>query len=320
MLKYALKRLLRSLLTLFIIVTIVFCILRLMPIEGYFNEFDKMTSAQIRVGLEKLGLNKPLPRQLVDFYRQLLKGDLGVSNKYRVNYPVTKIIAGKILLSMKLGLSAIAIALATGLPLGILMARSSRTKNKLWDRLGMLFVVIIQAVPAAVYHLFILMYGTGFLRNFFHMPTLFNEAKPLTWILPVFSLSLASISYYALWLRRYMVDESNKDYVQLARAKGVPASEISRRHIFRNAIVPIIQYIPTSIVLTLTGSIYVESLYSVPGMGGLLVDVIKRQDNTMVQALVLIYAVISILGLLFGDILMALVDPRISLGGKKEAR
>lgn len=100
----------------------------------------------------------------------------------------------------------------------------------------------------------------------------------------------------------------------------MPAARISRNHVFRNAVVPLVQYIPNSILFTLMGSLYVESLYSIPGMGGLLVQVIKLQDNTMVQALVLIYAAVSVLGLLFGDILMALVDPRISFTGKEGAR
>ena len=89
---------------------------------------------------------------------------------------------------------------------------------------------------------------------------------------------------------------------------------------FRNVIVLLVQYIPNSILFTLMGSLYVESLYSIPGMGGLLVQVIKLQDNTMVQALVLIYASVSVLGLLFGDLLMALVDPRISFTAKEGAR
>ena len=149
---------------------------------------------------------------------------------------------------------------------------------------------------------------------------LFDAANPKSYILPVISLSIGNIAYYAMWLRRYMVDESNKDYIRLARAKGVPNSKISFRHVFRNAFVPLVQYIPNSILFTLMGSLYVESLYSVPGMGGLLVTAIKRQDNTLVQALVLIYAVISILGLLFGDILMGIVDPRISFAKKEGSR
>ena len=101
---------------------------------------------------------------------------------------------------------------------------------------------------------------------------------------------------------------------------GVPEGKISRVHIFRNAFVPLVQYIPNSILFTLMGSLYVESLYSIPGMGGLLVQVIKIQDNTMVQALVVIYAAISVVGLLLGDVLMALVDPRISFTKKEGSR
>ena len=133
-------------------------------------------------------------------------------------------------------------------------------------------------------------------------------------------MSLGNIAYYAMWLRRYMVDENNKDYVKLARAKGVNESKITMRHVFRNAFVPMIQYIPTSLMYTVCGSIYIESLYSIPGMGGLPVDVISRQDNPMVQAIVMIYSCIGIVGLILGDMLMVLVDPRISLHGKGDAR
>ena len=136
----------------------------------------------------------------------------------------------------------------------------------------------------------------------------------------MFSLSIGSIVYYAMWLRRYMVDEANKDYIRLARAKGVPEGKISRVHVFRNAFVPLIQYIPNSILFTLMGSLYVESLYSIPGMGGLLVQVIKIQDNTMVEALVVIYSALSVVGLLLGDIMMAIFDPRISFTTKEGSR
>ncbi len=100
----------------------------------------------------------------------------------------------------------------------------------------------------------------------------------------------------------------------------MPGGRISRSHVFRNAVVPLVQYIPGSILSTLMGSLYVESLYSVPGMGGLLVTAIQIHDNTLVQALVVIYAILSIAGLLLGDLLMAVVDPRISLIGKEGAR
>ena len=149
---------------------------------------------------------------------------------------------------------------------------------------------------------------------------LFSRDDWRTWILPVFSMSLGNIAYYAMWLRRYMVDEMNKDYVKLARAKGLSNMKITVGHVFRNAFVPMIQYIPTSLMFTVCGSIYIESLYSVPGMGGLLVDVINRQDNPMVQAIVMIYSCVGIIGLLLGDLLMAMIDPRITFGDKEDAR
>lgn len=315
MIQYALKRLARSALTLLLIVMIVFSLLRLMPVEGYFQNYEKMSDAAIHNGLRQMGLLDPLPVQMMHFFQKLLKGDLGVSNIYRMNVPITQIVAEKAPVSMMMGGIALCISLLVGLPMGAAMARG---KGKIFDKIGTGFVVLVQAVPSAVYYLVIQLYGTQIpgLR----LPMLFRMDNPASWILPTLSLSIGNIAYYAMWLRRFMVDESNKDYVMLARAKGVSSKGIMRGHIFRNAFVPLVQYLPTSFLLTLLGSIYVESLYSVPGMGGLLVDVIQRQDNTVVQALVLIYSAISIVGLLIGDILMALIDPRISLGKKEGAR
>ena len=317
MARYILKRILRSMITMLIIIMVVFSLLRFMPIEGYFENFDKMSETQIEVRLTQLGLKDPLHVQLWNFLKQLASGDLGTSNIYRRGVSINEIVAEKIPISLRLGLISLAIALALGLPLGVLMARSTRTRWKLWDKLGTVFIVVIQAVPAAAYHILIQFAGS---QGPLKLPMLFSQGNLTSYILPIFSLSIGNIAYYAMWLRRYMVDESNKDYIRLARAKGLPGSAISRRHVFRNAMVPLIQYIPNSILFTLMGSLYVESLYSIPGMGGLLVTVIKRQDNTMVQALVLIYAAISILGLLFGDILMAVLDPRISFTRKEGSR
>jgi oligopeptide transport system permease protein len=190
--------------------------------------------------------------------------------------------------------------------MGIAMARS---KGKWADKLGTAFIIFIQAAPSAVYFLFIQMYFTGL----FNLPMLYDSEKPVTWILPIVCLSLPSIASYGMWMRRYMVDQMNQDYVKLAKAKGVPERKIMTSHIFRNAVVPMVQTIPGSLLLTIMGSLYVESIFSVPGMGGLLINVIQRQDNTMVQALVLIFASLGIIGLFLGDLMMVIVDPRISL-------
>ena len=313
MFKYLAKRILRSLLTLAIIITIVFILVRQMPIEGYFENFDKLTEEQIQVGLKNMGLLDPMPVQIVNFFKDLLHGDLGLSRRYRANVPVVDILRTKIPVSMKLGSLSILVSLLAGLPLGMAMARN---KGKWIDKLGTLFIVFIQAVPAAVYFLFIQLYGSTMLK----VPLLFDASRPLCWVLPAISMSLGNIAYYAMWLRRYMVDESTKDYVRLASAKGVSQNKIMIRHIFRNAFVPMVQYLPTSFLNTVIGSIYIESLYSIPGMGGLLVDVIKKNDNNMVQAIVLLYATVGVIGLLLGDIMMTLIDPRISLKNKGGVR
>lgn len=313
MLVYSLKRLGRALITLVILITIVFILVRAMPEEGYFSNYEKMSPQQIEVGLRKMGLKDPLYVQVGKFIYNALRGDLGISYRYRINAKITDIISSKIGISMKVGLISMVISLPLGMALGILMARS---KDGIADKLGNAYIVFIQAVPNAVYFIFIQLYGS----DLFRVSMLYKETEWTSLILPVISLALPSISSYAMWLRRYMVDETNKDYIKLARAKGVPNSTIWFRHVFRNSVVPMVNLIPGSILLTISGSIYVESLYSIPGMGGLLVDVIKRQDNNMVLALVVIFAVMSILGLLLGDLLMAVVDPRISFTKKEGSR
>ena len=313
MLVYSLKRLGRALITLVILITIVFILVRAMPEEGYFSNYEKMSPQQIEVGLRKMGLKDPLYVQVGKFIYNALHGDLGTSYRYRINAKITDIISSKIGISMKVGLISMVVSLPLGMALGILMARS---KGGFADKLGNAYIVFIQAVPNAVYFIFIQLYGS----DLFGVSMLYKETEWTSLILPVISLALPSISSYAMWLRRYMVDETNKDYIKLARAKGVPNSTIWFRHVFRNSVVPMVNLIPGSILLTISGSIYVESLYSIPGMGGLLVDVIKRQDNNMVLALVVIFAVMSILGLLLGDLLMAVVDPRISFTKKEGLR
>ncbi len=314
MLRYVTRRFLSALLSLFIIITTMFCLLRLMPIEGYLGaNWEKMSEEVIAAKLAAKGLDKPVIVQLFNFYKDLLHGDLGRSWIYRENVEITKIIQPKIKVSAKMGVMAMALSLLVGIPLGAAMARS---KGKWPDKLGTGFIILIQAVPSAVYFLFIQMYatkGTG-------IPMLYDSAVPLSWVLPIISLALPSIASYGMWMRRYMVDQMNQDYVKLARAKGVSNHRITMRHVFRNAFVPMVQTIPGSLLFTIMGSLYVESIYSVPGMGGLLINVIQRQDNTMVQALILIFASVGVVGLFLGDVLMVMVDPRISLTRGEDKR
>lgn len=295
MVKYLFKRLSQSVFTLFVIITVVFMLLRLMPEEGYLgSNADKMSEIQKETILTNLGLRDPMPVQIGNFYKDLAKGEFGKSITYRPDVKVSKILKDKIPYSLYFGLGSIIISLVVGISLGIMMAKS---KNSILDKLGNGYIVFINAVPAAIYYLVIQLYVTDVCK----LPMLFDKSNPVSWILPLISMSLGNIAAYAMWMRRYMVDEMNSDYVKLARAKGVSEKNIMVHHVLRNAFVPMAQYLPASILYTIAGSIYIESLYSIPGMGGLLVEAIQRQDNPLVQGLVIIYSSLGILGLVLGD-------------------
>lgn len=314
MLKYMVQRFLQSLLTLFVVVTVVFILMRFMPIEGFLGpRYEKMDPEQQEAILRGMGLLDPMHIQLKNFYAQLLRGDLGESTIFRPNVPVLEIIAPKIPYSLFLGWASLTLSITFGFALGVFMARY---KSTFLDRLGTMYIVIINAVPSAVYYLFLQLYG----REWVNLPMLFDPDNPQSWILPIVSMALGGIAGNAMWMRRYMVDELNKDYIRLARAKGMRNSAVMFKHVMRNAMIPMVHGIPTSILLVMVGSLYIESLYSIPGMGGLLIQAIQRQDTPLVQALVLMFSAFSIFGLFMGDLLMAALDPRIKLGSKEASR
>ena len=314
MTRYILRRLVGGTLSLFIIVTVIFILLRLMPMEGYFGaQYDKLSPETRASLLAEKGLDKPVIVQLFNFYKGLFHGDLGTSWIYRAKYPIAKILQNKIPVSLKLGLISMVVSLVIGIPMGAMMARS---KDKFGDKIGTGFIAIIEALPAAVLLLFVQLYFS----NWYKLPLLYDKNNWISIILPVFSISLLSISTYAMWMRRYMIDNINMDYVKLAIAKGASSRRVMFLHVFKNAFVPMAQFLPVSLLSTIIGSIYVEHLFSIPGTGGLLIEVIQRQDNTVVQALVILYSSIGIIGMVLGDIFMALLDPRISFSKKEDGR
>ena len=313
MLLYIVKRVLRSFLSVLIITCAVFILLRMLPVEGYFGgRYDLLTPEQRQIELYRMGLLDPMHVQLANFLRPLLtEFDLGTSARIRVNVPVTTVIADRVPISLQFSLIAVLIGIPTGMALGVLMSRKGG-----WDKFGTGYIAIINAVPAPVYMILIQLYGTQLLG----VPLTFNFQNPMTRVLPIFTLSLPIIAAHAMWTRRFMVDETNKDYIMLAKIKNVPSSTIFFKHIFRNAVVPMVNLIPISIIGTIWGSIIIERLYSIPGMGGLLIDSILARDNALTQGLVIIFATLGILGLLLGDLLLTVVDPRIRLHSKGAAR
>ena len=214
--------------------------------------------------------------------------------------------------SFIMGLLAMGLAYLLGLPIGVLMARR---KDKLADKLGMIYIIFIIAVPSLAYIYLFRYIGT----TLFNLPSVFTTYGPgdvRSWILPVISLALPSIANLMLWTRRYVVDQMSADYVKFAKAKGLNQREIFNGHIFKNAVIPIAQGIPTSLAGCITGAIITEAIYSVGGMGKMLPSAIKQYNNVMIVALAFLFSTVSVLSVLAGDIVLTKVDPRISLSEK----
>ncbi len=306
--KYILKRTLNSILTVMIVFVAVFMLLRLMPLSGYFPpEMIKETDEATRMTyLRNQGLlDHPLV-QLGRFVANLFKGDLGRSLTVYPKVPISTLLAEKIRVTAAFGFSSMILGMVLGLSLGMLMVRF---KDRWGDHLGTGYILMVRAIPSLIYLFFIQVWVSLWLN----LPMVFDKDIPSSWILPVICLSLGSIAWYALWLRRFMVDEENKDYVKFAMVKGFSKKEVWKRHIFKNAIIPLVIYLPSDLLFIISGSLVIETLYVIPGTGGLLTTAIEKQDNNLVQVIVLMYAVLSVLGVFLGDLLIAAVDPRITL-------
>ncbi len=212
--------------------------------------------------------------------------------------------------SFVIGIISVVMSYLLGVPLGILMARK---KGKLLDKLGTVYIIFIIAVPSLAYIFLFKAIGGSF-----GLPTTFNmdSASKLMYVLPIVSLALPSIANLMKWLRRYMIDQQNSDYVKFARSGGLTEGEIFTKHILKNAIIPIVHGIPASVLSALTGAIITERVYVVPGAGNLLTEAINKYDNGVIVGVTLFYAVLSVLSIILGDIFMAMVDPRISFTSK----
>ncbi|MBQ7491882.1 MAG: ABC transporter permease [Clostridia bacterium] len=306
--KYILSRILRSLITVAIVFVAVFMLLRLMPLSGYFpQEILKETDEATRMTyLRNQGLLDHPLLQLWRFLQRLFQGDLGRSLTVYPKVPISTLLKEKIPVTAAFGFASMVTGIVLGIALGLLMVRY---KDKWGDRAGTVYILLVRAIPSLIYLFFIQVW----VSKWFHLPLVFYKNRPSSWILPTICLSLGSIAYYALWLRRFMVDEENRDYVKFAQVKGLSKKEVLRRHVFKNAVIPLTVYIPTDLLFIISGSLIIETLYAIPGTGGLLTSAIKAQDNNLVQVIVLMYAVLSVVGVFLGDLLVAFVDPRIKL-------
>ena len=216
--------------------------------------------------------------------------------------------------SFVIGIFSLILTYLFGIPLGIHVARR---KDKLADKIGNAYIIFIMAVPSLCYIFLFAAIGT----TIFHLPYKFanapKDAKWIAYILPTISLALPSIGGLMKWVRRYMIDQMNSDYVKFARAEGMSEKEIYRIHISRNAMVYIVHGIPGSILFAMTGAILTERVYGVTGVGNLLTKAITSHDNGVIVASVMFYTGLSLLSVLLGDLLLAKYDPRISLSSER---
>ncbi|WP_225046527.1 ABC transporter permease [Lacticaseibacillus kribbianus] len=211
--------------------------------------------------------------------------------------------------SFKAGMVALVIQYLIAIPMAILMARY---KGRLFDRIGTGIVTAFIAIPSLAF-IFAFRYVGS---NLFGLPDLFptfGASDIRSWILPAVILGLLGVSGLVIWFRRYMIDQQQSDYVNFARAKGLNEGEIYRKHIFKNASIPIVNGIPGSIIGLIGGATITEQVFAMPGMGKMLPASIIAHNNTVVIALVFIFTTIGVLSVLLGDLLMVLVDPRIKL-------
>jgi len=281
--------------------------------------FDTMTRSQGSYVLRQVTFPTGLTEDSADnlhtatYLAGSREGNLVYQDRFVDDYTNVSMYRGgmsKLGYSFVIGITATAIAYCLGVPLGVLMARK---KDKFIDKLGTLYIVFIIAVPSLAY--IFLFKAIGFKIG---LPTTFDmdSKSKLMFILPIVSLALPSIGNLMKWVRRYMIDQMNSDYVKFARSGGLTENEIFTKHILKNAIVPIVHGIPGAILGAMTGAIITERVYTVPGAGNLLTEAINKYDNSVIVGVTLFYAVLTVVSLLLGDILMAMVDPRISFTTK----
>lgn len=304
--KYTLKRVLTSFFTLLVILLVLFILMQLMP-GSPFND-EKLNDDQRLALYAKYGLDQPVVTQFFRYVGNMLRGDFGVSYNISKNTPISQLIQTRLPISIRIGGQAVAIGAVLGLFLGLLAALKHDT---FWDSLATVISVIGVSVPSYVFALG-LSYSFGFKLRWF--PMLYNAKMAMqSGVLPSISLSMFTMASIARFTRSEMLEVLGSDYMLLAESKGISGGALIFRHALRNALIPIITVLAPLIVDLMTGSLVVEKIFAIPGVGSLLVTAIQSNDYNVVIALSFIYSAMYIAIMLVVDILYGIIDPRIRL-------
>lgn len=301
MLRYVIKRVGLAGLTVLIITAITFFTMNAIP-GGPFAK-EKAPSEAVKAILDaRFNLDKPIGEQYVLYLGNIVQGDFGVSLKTGRDIMLT--ISESFSISAKLGGMAVVVALSVGLVLGSLAAL---TRNKLPDRIIIFFSTLSTAVPSFVLATLLLLIFSiqlGWIQVW--------SAERTNYILPVISLSLYPMAYITRLTKSSMLDALGQDYVRTAKAKGVSGWKIIFKHALRNALIPIITYVGPLTAYILTGSLVVETVFTIGGLGSKFVSGITNRDYPMIMATTIFLATLMVIANLLSDLIYKLVDPRIS--------
>ncbi|MCF2640924.1 MAG: ABC transporter permease [Lachnospiraceae bacterium] len=300
--KYIVKRIGLAIVTIFVISIITFFAMNAIP-GGPFDS-EKATTPEVRAVLEKrYNLDKPLVEQYVIYMKNVLHGDWGVSLK--TGRDIGKTLFSSFAVSAKLGGMALLISVIFGVVLGSIAALM---RNKWPDRLIVFFTTLMTAMPSFVLATFLLYFfciKLGWVQVW--------SSQSHNYLLPVISLSLYPMAYITRLTKTSMLDVLGQDYVRTARAKGVSQRKVIFKHALRNALIPVVTYIGPEIAFIITGSMVVENIFTIGGLGEKFVSCISNRDYTMIMATTLFLATIMVFANLLTDIAYKLIDPRISL-------
>lgn len=312
MANYIAKRILMSVLTLFLIVFVLFVLIRIMPGDPF--PVERMTAEMIAQKRIELGLDKPILVQFVDYVSMLAGGSFGNGTSLYNGAPIKPILLACLENSFKIGVLSILFGTTAGLLIGIVAALN---KGTIIDGACTVISILGVCIPSYVFMIF-LQYFFAYKIPFF--PYFFDPARFMfSSIMPALSLSLLSVSTVARFTRNEIVEVMNSDYVRLAESKGLCGFELIRKHVLRNALIPIVTVIAPLVVDLLTGAMVMEKIYGVNGVGKLMVDAIAGEgiDYNYVLALGIVFSSLYIGIMLVLDILYGIIDPRIRLTSKE---
>lgn len=306
--RFILRRLAYMLLTLFLITTFTFFLMNALPGTPYNNQ-AQLTQVQLDVLNAKYGFDKPVFVQYINYLKNILHGDFGISLQFS-DQKVTTLLGNRIGYSVQLGLQAVVFGTVTGIVLGVIAAMK---QNSWIDVFCSLFAIVGRSVPNFIIAVLL---QFVFALTLKWLPIgLWNDGFRST-ILPTLALSLSPMADSARFIRTEMVEILSSDYIELARAKGMSEWSIALRHGVRNALIPLLTSLGPMMVSLMTGSLVIENVFAIPGIGEQFSKSILSNDYYTIMAVTILYSTLLVVVIFITDILYQLVDPRIRVEAK----